>query len=133
MLLKMEKEQMSKSIKRPVGFFKKIILKILTKAQVFAINRMMKIKPLSNRARHKITLYHNLYMKITKLHFKLYFNLDLIREASLGTLEFFSAAERHKLMVVDSTKKINGIYLGEKREKDIKQAFRDYLLLETPL
>jgi len=121
---------MSKTIKRPVGFFKKIILKTLTKAQEFSLNRMAEVNVTEFQ---EVVFYYNLYMRVTKLHFKLYFKLDLVREASLNTLEFTSAAERHKIMVAKSIKKVTQIELNKSTKDLIKRTFRDNLILETPL
>ena len=67
-----------------IGFFKKILLKLITKLQEISIK--------SNNT--------DFYLMLTGLHFKMYFKKDLIEEALDDSKEFNMAANRHANMVM---------------------------------
>lgn len=99
---------------KDIGFFKKLLLILLTKFQEVLI---------TNDADH------DFYYKITKLHFKLYFKRDLVEEALQDSPEFRSAQHRHLCIYLKHHKG----NLSKFGKKCVKNAFRDNLLLQSEL
>jgi hypothetical protein len=71
-------------MKKDIGFFTKLLLKILTKLQEVTLK----------------SEYRGLYLKLTKLHFKLYFGANLLDSMVNDTKDFQVAQSRHGNMVV---------------------------------
>lgn len=103
-----------------IGFIRKTLLKLITKLQEITIKK-------DNR---------NIYMYLTKLHFKLYFKKNLVDEALDNSKEFKSAANRHANMVMilvlnkktgSKSKTLQSLFVN------IKKAFQKDLLLEVTL
>ena len=96
-----------------IGFLKKLILKFLTKLQELHLK--------NGKA--------NKYLRVTKLHFKLYFGKDLVEEAVLNSEEFKLAKKRHMAMSVVNS--FNGN--AAKWKKQMGETFHSNLLLEANL
>lgn len=98
---------------KDIGFFRKLVLKLLTKFQEMTI----KVEDT------------NFYLSITKAHFKIYYGLDLVKEAVNNSREFRKAANRHGNMVITL------LHRQSKRKKYLKkkimEAFHKDLLLQS--
>lgn len=103
-----------------IGFIRKLVLKLITKFQEVTIKD-------DDRS---------MYMRLTKLHFKIYFRKSLVDAALNNTREFQMAADRHANMVMIL---VLGRRTGKKSKtlqsvmKNIKNAFQKDLLLEVEL
>lgn len=98
---------------KDIGFIRKAVLKLLTKLQEVAIKSQDS----------------SIYLALTKLHFKLYFKKNLVKEAVLNSQEFRVAAKRHGNMTItllhgNSKRKS---YLHSK----ISEAFQKDLILKA--
>lgn len=69
---------------KDIGFFRKQVLKLITKFQELAIKS-------DDR---------DMYLFLTKLHFRLYYKKSLVGEALKESIEFKKAAKRHANMVM---------------------------------
>ena len=106
---------------KDIGFFRKLILKGLTKLQEKTIKKNLRS-----------------YMFFTALHFKLFYKKDLVIEAVNNSEEFKKAAQRHGNMVMVLSLKItpqgryrndNFLYNNVKVYNKVKQVFRSNLIL----
>lgn len=99
-----------------INLIKKLLLKLITKLQEVSIK--------GDNV--------DIYLMLTGLHFKIYFEKDLVEEALINSKEFDIAAKRHANMVL-----VNIYNQKEKNVSNIieyklaKRAFRQGLLLKV--
>lgn len=101
-------------------FFKRTVLKAIHAAQKFALNKNM------------MKLYYGLF----KLHFKIWFEKDLIEEIVNGSEEGDMAARRYARMIVyNYSKNVSSIdsTLLKKRYKLLESSFKKNIMLEYKL
>ena len=100
-------------MKKKVGFLKKAVLKLITRMQEITI-------------RDENT---SMYLRLTKLHFYLYFGKRLESEALVSSPDFMAAADRHGNMVVSL------LHSDSRRKKYLKKlasnSFHKTLILKA--
>lgn len=101
-----------------IGFIRKLVLKLITKLQGVAVQN-------DNR---------DIYMFLTKLHFKLYFRKSLVDAALENSEEFKKAARRHGRIVMTKVhKRTKKTEQNMKLYKLAQNSFKKDLLLEVEL
>lgn len=125
-------------VKENPGFFKNILLKLITVVQ----KRMLKMDAFydslaqldEDSVSAAIAQFgFRMYYRLAKLHFKLYFGKDLVQEILNNTEEAHLAVKRHGRLVVKTLYKDS----ADMKKKMIRHAargsFRKNLILDTPL
>lgn len=99
---------------KDIGFFRKIFLMFLTSLQEMLIRNDEDL---------------DMYFRVTKLHFKVFFRKNLLEEAMNNSREFRAAQKRHVAMYHHNCRPIG----GKNHELLVSRTFRDNVLLEVAL